>query len=215
MWDKKSRYEKKLARGEVLFREGDKGEEMYLIRSGKIKLSKGSEEEERIVAILKDGDFFGEMALIDGSPRATTATAIEDTSLMVIDKESFRARIGENPLFEYIIHTLTKRLRAANEKIRYLMIRNDERRVISYILARAKEEGIPREKGVELLESFSYDNLAEITGVSASKVEEYLKRLMDVGLISVEGDRLIIHSIPDLEEYIEYIALRDKFGKKG
>lgn len=215
MWDKKSRYEKRLTRGEVLFKEGDRGEEMYLIRSGKIKLSKGSEEEERVVAIFKDGDFFGEMALIDASPRGTTAVAIEDTSLMIIDKESFHTRIGENPLFEHIIHSLTKRLRAANEKIKYLRIRNDERRVISYILSRAKEEGIPREKGVELLESFSYDSLAEVTGVSAAKIEEYLKRLGDAGLISIEGDRLMVHSIPNLEEYIEYVALRDKFGEKG
>ena len=215
MWDKKNRYETKLARGEVLFKEGDRGEKMYLIRSGKIKLSKGSEEEEKVIAILKDGDFFGEMALIDASPRDATAIAIEETSLMLIDKESFRTRIGENPLFEYIIHTLTKRLRATNEKIKYLRIRNDERRVISYILSRAKEEGIQREKGMELLESFSYDNLAEVTGISAAKVEEYLKRLEDVGLISIQGDRLMVHSIPNLEEYIEFVALRDKFGKKG
>jgi len=76
--------EKKLNPGEVLFNEGDKGRLMYLIREGKIKITKGKGEEEKVLAVLKEGDFFGEMAIIDGSPRSASAIAVTLTSLLVI-----------------------------------------------------------------------------------------------------------------------------------
>jgi CRP-like cAMP-binding protein len=212
MWDRKSRYEKKLNSGEVLFRENDQGEEMYLIRSGKIKLYRGEEEEEKVLAILKDGDFFGEMALIDGSPRHATAVALQETSLIIIDKESFQQKISENPLIEYIFGTLTRRLRAANEQVKYLMIRNDERRVISLLMARAKE-GIEKEGGLELVENFNYDEFAQITGVDATRIKEYLRRLETSGLITIKDQRLVVRSLPLLEEYIDFLTLREKFER--
>lgn len=212
MWERKSRYERKLSPGEVLFREGEKGGEMYLIRSGKLKLTRGEEDQEKLVAILKDGDFFGESALIDETPREFTATALEETSLVVIDREAFHTRIAENPLIHHIIEALTRRLRRAQEQVKYLKIRNDERRVLSLLLARAQMDGVVREEGVELLEEFGYENFAQVTGVEPAQVEEYFSRLERVGLIAIKGQRLVVRSIPDLEEYIEYVALREKFG---
>jgi len=212
MWDRKSRYEKKLSPGEVLFHEHDLGEEMYLIRSGKIKLYRGEEEEEKVLAILKDGDFLGEMALIDGSPRNATAVALQETSLIIIDKESFQTKIAENPLLEYIFETLTRRLRAANEQVKYLMIRNDERRVISLLLARTKE-GIPKDGGMELVENFNYDEFAQITGVDPSRIKEYLRRLETSGLITIKDERLFARSLTLLEEYIDFLTLREKFER--
>ncbi len=212
MWDRKSRYEKKLSPGEVLFRENDLGEEMYLIRSGKIKLYRGEEEEEKVLAILKDGDFLGEMALIDGSPRNATAVALQETSLIIIDKESFQTKISENPLIEYIFETLTRRLRAANEQVKYLMIRNDERRLISLLLARAKE-GIPKNGGMELVENFNYDEFSQITGVDATRIKEYLRRLETSGLITIKDERLFVRSLTLLEEYIDFLTLREKFER--
>lgn len=213
MFDRKSRYEKKLAPGDVLFTEGDQGDEMYLIRVGKVKLTKGQEEEERIISILKEGDFFGEMVVIDGSPRNSTCTALEDTSLIVIDRETFNSKVAENPLINYIIETLTKKYKASQEQIKFLMIRNDERRVISLLLSRVKETGVRRETGVELAENFSYEGFANVTGVDVTRVREYLQRLEAVGLVTIKNDRLSVRSVPELEEYIEYVALREKFER--
>ena len=88
--------EKKLADGEVLFREGERGDVMYLIREGKIKITKGGDDDEKVLAVLKEGDFFGEMAIIDGSPRSASAIAATPASLLVIDKETFKSKIREN-----------------------------------------------------------------------------------------------------------------------
>jgi CRP/FNR family transcriptional regulator/CRP/FNR family cyclic AMP-dependent transcriptional regulator len=210
MWEKKPRYERQLMPGEVLFKEGDTGEEMYFIRKGKIKISLGEEEQEKVLAILKDGEFFGEMAVIDGSPRSASATSIEETDLLIIDKESFVSKINENPLIAFIIEALTKRVRILDQQLKYLTIKSDEERIISYVLSRAKQQGTPMDEGVKL-DQVSPGQIAYITGVEEQKVADYLKRLEDVELIKLDTDELTIRSIPDLEEYIRYLKLRDKF----
>ncbi|NLI99100.1 Crp/Fnr family transcriptional regulator [bacterium] len=210
MWDKKPRYERQLMPGEVLFKEGDTGEEMFFIRKGKIKVSLGEEDQEKVLAILKEGDFFGEMAVIDGSPRSATATAIEETDLLIIDKESFVSKINENPLIAYVIEILAKRVRILDEQLKYLTIKSDEERIIHFILSRAKQQGTPLDEGVRL-DKITSEDVAHITGVEKAKVVEYLDRLAQVDLIRVSENSITIRSVPDLEEYIKYLKLRDKF----
>ncbi|MBN2378888.1 Crp/Fnr family transcriptional regulator [candidate division WOR-3 bacterium] len=213
MLEKKPRSpnEKQLMPGENLFKEGDTGEVMYFIRKGKIKISIGQEDQEKVLAILKDGDFFGEMAVLDGSPRNADASAIEETDLIIIDKESFLSKVNENPLIAYTIEELTKRIRILDERLKYVTIKSAEERIISYVLSKAKSKGIAADDGAVRIENASPDHIAFITGVDGQKVVEYLQRLQEVELIKVEGDQITVRRIPDLEEYIRYLKLRDKF----
>jgi CRP/FNR family cyclic AMP-dependent transcriptional regulator len=204
--------EKKLEPGEVLFDEGDKGEVMYLIREGKIKITKGSGGDEKVLAVLKEGDFFGEMAIIDGSPRSAGAVAASPVSLLVIDKETFKSKIKENPLIEYVLETLSRRLRTTDEQIRLLTIKSEERRIVAYIITQAKERGKKTDMGIEVA-NFSHENLAHITGIEADKIVNYLKNLDQAKLITLKDNTLIIKAVEDLDEYLRYIALKEKFGR--
>jgi CRP-like cAMP-binding protein len=204
--------EKQLQPGEVLFNEGDRGEIMYLIREGKIKITKGKGDEEKTLAVLKEGDFFGEMAIIDGSPRSAGAVAVTPVSLLVIDKESFKEKLSVNPLIEYVLETLTRRLRTADEQIRLLTIKSEERRVLAHIITKAKETGKETEGGIEV-SPFSFENLANITGISESKVKDYVNKLVQVSLVTLNENSLVIRGITDLDDYLRYIALKEKFEK--
>lgn len=204
--------EKKLEQGEVLFDEGDKGEVMYLIREGKIKITKGSAGDEKVLAVLKEGDFFGEMAIIDGSPRSAGAVAASPASLLVIDKETFKSKIKENPLIEYVLETLSRRLRTTDEQIRLLTIKSEERRIVAYIITQAKEKGKKTDVGIEIA-NFSHENLAHITGIEQDKIQNYLKNLEAAKLITLRDNTLIIKAVEDLDEYLRYIALKEKFGR--
>lgn len=204
--------EKQLQAGEVLFNEGDRGEIMYLIREGKIKITKGKGDEEKTLAVLKEGDFFGEMAIIDGSPRSAGAVAVTPVSLLVIDKESFKEKLRENPLIEYMLETLTRRLRAADEQIRLLTIKSEERRVLAHIITKAKETGRETDGGTEVT-PFSLENLAHITGISEGKVRDYINKLVQVNLVILRENSLIIKTVSDLDDYLRYIALKEKFEK--
>lgn len=204
--------EKKLKPDEVLFNEGDKGRVMYLIREGKIKIIKGVGDEEKVLAVLKDGDFFGEMAIIDGSPRSAGAVAVTPTSLLVIDEETFRSKIKENPLIEYVLSTLAKRLRTTDEQIKMLTIKSEERRVVAYIITKAKESGKKTDQGIEIT-SFSFGNVSHITGIGVEKVQNYVKKLEQSNLLTQRDDSVIIKGVEVLDEYLRYIALKEKFEK--
>ncbi len=204
--------EKKLEPGEVLFDEGDKGEVMYLIREGKIKITKGSGSDEKVLAVLKDGDFFGEMAIIDGSPRSAGASAASSVSLLVIDKETFKSKIKENPLIEYVLETLSRRLRTTDEQIRLLTIKSEERRIVAYIITKAKETGKRTDAGIEIAD-FSYENINHITGIEQEKIQHYIKNLEQAKLMTLQDNILTIKAVEDLDEYLRYIALKEKFGR--
>ena len=204
--------EKKLEPGEVLFDEGDKGEVMYLIREGKIKITKSKGEDEKVLAVLKDGDFFGEMAIIDGSPRSAGASAASPVSLLVIDKETFKSKVRENPLIEYVLETLSRRLRTTDEQIRLLTIKSEERRIVAYIITKAKETGKKTDAGIEIAD-FSYENLTHITGIEQEKIQHYIKNLEQAKLMTLKDNVLTIKAVEDLDEYLRYIALKEKFAR--
>lgn len=204
--------EKKLNPGEILFEEGDKGEVMYLIREGKIKITKGKGEDEKVLAVLKEGDFFGEMAIIESAPRSASAIAATNVSLLVIDKETFRSKIKENPLIEYVLETLSRRLRAADEQMRLLTIKSEERRIVAYIITKAKEIGKKVATGIEI-SPFPHGNLSQITGIDEDKTKGYIDNLSKAGLVTIQEDSLIVKGIEDLDDYLRYIALKEKFEK--
>jgi CRP-like cAMP-binding protein len=97
-----------LAPGEVVFVQGDKGDKMYVIRSGEVEI----ERDGKVVEKLTDGDIFGEMALIDGSPRAATARAKTTCEVAPITEKTFLFLVHETPFFAIaVMRTLAERLR--------------------------------------------------------------------------------------------------------
>jgi len=110
------RYEK----SEVIFEQGSTGSEMYLIHKGRVLLSVRQDETQRIpLAVLNPGDFFGEMALVDDSPRSATASAVEDdTELIVMDRPRFLFMVRQQPEFALsLMHTLCRRLRDMDKRL--------------------------------------------------------------------------------------------------
>ena len=94
--------------GEVIFAEGDKGDKMYVIRSGEVEI----ERDGKVVEKLSHGGIFGEMALIEGSPRAATARAATPCEVAPITEKSFLFLVHETPFFAIaVMRTLAERLR--------------------------------------------------------------------------------------------------------
>ncbi len=108
--------------GSSIFKEGDQGDKLYVILSGAVRISKKVSGAEEALAVLKTGDFFGEMALIDDIERSADAIAHEDCSLMTIKKDNFESLLFVNKDLAYsilwsFVRTLSARLRETNEKV--------------------------------------------------------------------------------------------------
>ncbi len=109
--------------GETLFKEGNAGNNAYLIKSGKVKIVKDKgDESNRTIATIGAGNVIGEMALIDDKPRAATAIAIELTVAMVITKDNFQERLSKtDPVIVRLLNTFADRLRVQSQKVIDLM----------------------------------------------------------------------------------------------
>jgi CRP-like cAMP-binding protein len=114
------RFRQRYRKSEVIFEEGSTGSEMYLIHSGRVLLSVRRNQAKQVpLVVLNPGDFFGEMALVDDSPRSTTASAVvDDTELIVVDRGRFLFMVRQQPEFALsLMHTLCRRLRDMNTRL--------------------------------------------------------------------------------------------------
>jgi CRP/FNR family cyclic AMP-dependent transcriptional regulator len=112
--------------GTPIFRTGERGDSLCLIESGRVRISMTDEVDKRIIlAELAEGDFFGEIALIDGEPRTADATAIEDARLAVLSREDFLSFVHGNPAVAMeMISAVSHRLRRTDDLLRRRVSRN-------------------------------------------------------------------------------------------
>ena len=115
--------ERPLKRGQVLVREGDAGEEMFVVLRGSMVISKAvTGRVEQVLARIGPGDFFGEMSLFDRSPRSATVQADTEATLLVLDREALRRLTEQNPraaaaFFQALVQVFIERLRASGDLV--------------------------------------------------------------------------------------------------
>jgi len=199
---------KNLRKGDILFNEGDEGDEMFLIKSGKIKIIKEMDNgEKKILAFLGEGSFFGEMAILDNIPRSASAIAEVDTELIIVDREAFLSKINENPFIKYTISTLTNRLRRVNEMWIYRGIPNDMIRFIRYLKYRAKKSNL--ETDIDTGIPYNIEEISVILAIEKNKLKEYLKELEKEDIIETDKS-IIIKSIEKLNEFEKLVLIQEE-----
>lgn len=109
--------------GEMVFSQGDRAKEMYIIRSGRIKIFRQTDEGEVIFANLGPDEFFGEMAFFGNQTRSASAKALEDSELLVVDRETMMKFIKE-PVIWSVLEKMSQRIREVDDKIEDLMVKD-------------------------------------------------------------------------------------------
>ena len=195
--------------GEILFRDGDAAETMYVLRSGRVRVFKEVNGREKTLAFIEAGDFFGEMALLNNKPRTASAECVEETAVLVIDAKMFEAMLrGNAEIAVRMIQRLAKRLDEANGLVGVLMQKDPKARVILG-LERAAEGGIVLEDGtVRVLTD--EDQLALEVGVAPEDVRGVLQRMARLGIVEVEDTGFLIPNVMRLHEFLEFLQSRSK-----
>jgi len=126
-----SRFGQDRQAGTVIFKEGDEGDQMFIIQGGRVKVSRLIGGKEQLLAVLGKGDFFGEMALVTRERRTATVTTLEPVRLLAFNQEGFLGMINKNPKIALnLIDKLCRRLANANQHLRHLA-RKDARGLIA------------------------------------------------------------------------------------
>jgi CRP/FNR family cyclic AMP-dependent transcriptional regulator len=198
-------------KGMVLFREGEPGSEMYVIHEGTVRLTRGKGPMEKLLADLPAGEFFGEMAIVINRPRTATATVLEDARLLVLDATTFEAMVRKNAEIALrIIKKLAHRLEAANTQIDILLRKEPNHRVVFALRTQAELNGRPEGPGIKV--DWSLETLVERVGMPREEVEDVLERLGRARLVSEVADGFIIPQVGRLQEYLEFLEMKEQFG---
>lgn len=200
------------SKGAIILQEDDPGEAMFMIVSGRAKVVHLSEDgREIILDILGQGDFFGEMALLDQEPRSANVTAVGLTELLVLERSVFLDQVKRAPAIAIkMLIELSRRLRRADEKIQDLVLLDVYGRVARTLLRLARLQGKPLEDGFIITRRPTHQELADMIGASRETVSRVLADLNRRGVVRSNGRMLIIEKG---EEMLRRVRLGHESGR--
>jgi CRP/FNR family transcriptional regulator, cyclic AMP receptor protein len=192
---------KQLGKGELLFQQGDEGTALYIIVQGRIKISLSRRLDNVTLAILGQGEFLGEMALLDDLPRSADAIALDDSQLYVLNRKDFLAFLSNNGHTVYaILNSLSRRLRKTDDQLAEMCFLNLSARLAKRLvdLAETQEPEAGRPNSCDL--QISQQELGNILGVSRESINKELKILRNKGVVSTLRNSIHILDLESLKK---------------
>lgn len=206
-----NKYGKSFKKGDYLFHDNDRGNEMFVLQEGEVEVLKKIGGQEKVLATLQKGDFFGEMAILNGKPRTATIRVSVDSKILVINPSTFESMIrGNADIAIKMLQKLATRLAQADLQIENLLLRTPESRVVHYL----------REKGIELIKeeenevelTIIVSDVASSIMIDSVIIKKVLAKLVrNELLIQVNGP---IFKIPDFKvfsEFFDYLTKKERF----
>ena len=190
-----------LRRGEVLFNEGDSGDRLYILLTGKVKLGHTSVDgRENLLAVLGPGEVVGELTLFDPGPRSTTATAAATTELLALEHNQLMGFIDSHPtLAKDMLRALAVRLRRTNIALADLVFSDVPGRVAKALLDLAERFGAPTEDGIHVPHDLTQEELAQLVGASRETINKSLAEFVSRGWIRLEGRAVTLIDVERLK----------------
>ncbi len=194
----------KYKRAEKIFEESQPGGTLYVVMAGRIKIYGMSQQgQSKTLAYLEPGDFFGEMSLIDEELRSASASALDDSVLIMLKRDDFRRFIISRPEMSLaVLKTLSARLRRANKEIEALSFNNVLGRISQILLDLASRYGKKSDEGTLIGMDLSHKELAEMAGTAREVISRVLSRFRRIGCISFSDSRIIITDEDKLKSWI-------------
>ena len=177
----------------TIFSQGDAADAVFYIQAGKVKLTVVSQQsKEAVVAILEEGAFFGESCLAGHTVRTATATTMEDSSLLRIDKEAMIQVLHEKPEFAelFTAYLLAHTIRIEEDLVDHLFNSSEKRLArVLLLLAHFGKDAKPE----PVIAKISQETLAEMIGTTRSRVSFFMNRFRKLGFIDYNGE-MHVHS---------------------
>jgi CRP/FNR family cyclic AMP-dependent transcriptional regulator len=200
-------------RGEVIFHQGDPGDALHILLTGRVKIwSPSGSGVQAILGTLRPGEFFGSLALLDGAPRSASATAAEATETLILPRERFRQLINDVPeIRDHVLAELARELRRLTTHVEELHFLDITGRLAARLARMAEAQagaaaGADADGGslgaigeIRLVGSITQGELAAMVGSTRQSVNKILGLLVDDGLIRVERDAIVVLDLAGLQ----------------
>jgi len=198
------------AAGTVLFREGEEGTNLYVIKSGRVRLQKTVHESDVGLGELGPGSFCGELALLNDQPRPVTAMVVEDASLLKVDADRFETMVRKNSdIALRMLKKMGQRLTEAQYRVSNLILRSPAGRIVRQLRTEASRAG--DDESLRTPTPIP-DDLADTLALEVGEVKLVLQALIERELIEVDDSGTFTIVDPDaFERYLSYLELCDQF----
>lgn len=204
------KYTKEFKEGEIFFFEGEQGDEMFIIQDGSVGVYKKVQNLNKEIAILRSGDFFGEMSLILNEPRSATIKALDKTSVIVINKDTFTQMLADNNKIAIkMVEALAARVKETDEKLKKIM----EDRIFIALLTMIEDSALKGQKSADgrLLLTETMEDLARVIGLPIIKIDEFLKIMQRAGFIECQQNSIILRDWKLFMEFKRTYITKFKF----
>jgi len=198
----------------MVFSEYEPGNELFIIQSGKVKITK-IVNEEVLLAVLKPGDIFGEMALLDNKPRSASAISFGDVSVLAINKSNFEGMVQAQPqLATRLIQLLSERIWTAYRQLENLMIRDDLGRIYDTLLIQIEKQKIMIESKQAHNFEFGAKELINMVGLPPDKGDIIMVQILEDKHITLEAGKIICTDLLELEKTVHFFKKQAIMEKK-
>ncbi|MCO1582193.1 MULTISPECIES: Crp/Fnr family transcriptional regulator [unclassified Crossiella] len=181
-------------RSHVIFAEGEPGDRLYILQSGKVKLGRKSPDgRENLLAIMGPSDMFGEMSIFDPGPRTSTATTVTEVRALTMDRPALREWINKRPeIAEQLLRVLARRLRRTNNMLADLIFTDVPGRVAKALLQFAQRFGSQEGGLLRVTHDLTQEEIAQFVGASRETVNKALADFAHRGWLRLEGKSVLI-----------------------
>lgn len=181
-------------KNQVIFMEAETGHYMYIVLAGKVKVTKADKSgKESLLAIHQTGDFFGEMALLDGKTAPATVSAMEDCRVASVASSDFHNLLMKHDkVVRQIIQVLCARLRQAWGDLQKLSYSSAEAKIRAGLFQLSRKYGVTDARGTIINLKITHQEVAEMVGTARETVTRTLASLHRQGILEIDGRRIII-----------------------
>ncbi|HUB13079.1 MAG TPA: Crp/Fnr family transcriptional regulator [Acetobacteraceae bacterium] len=197
--------ERRARRGQIVFQKGDIGSSLMAVLIGRVRISAvNAEGKEITLNVIDPGQVFGEIALLDGQPRSADATAIEDTTLLVIERRHFMPFLASNHnLTARMLAVLCERLRSTSIALEQIALFDLEARLARLILKLAADYGKPTADGMRIELKLSQRDISNLVAASRESVNKQLAEWRDSGVLTFDSGYITLHESNALQALVE------------
>lgn len=190
--------------GEIIFHRDDPGQVLYVLRTGKVKIFMTSPDGQEVaLAIFSPGDYFGELALLDGYPRSASAIALESAETFALQRPDFLKAVMRHPRIAiHVMHVLSERLRQTDEMVEDLVFRDVHGRVAKKLLDLVEQHGERTAEGIRIDMRLTQADLASMVGATRESINKVMGYFTDKHIVSTDRHRITVTHLSELRRRV-------------
>jgi CRP-like cAMP-binding protein len=198
----------------MIFSESEPGTELYIIQRGVVKITKIVEDNEVLLAMLKPGDIFGEMALLENKPRSASAIANEDCALMAVNKTNFERMVQTQPqLVTKLTILLAERLWFIYKQLANTLIEDPLGKLYDALLLQLERNRIPIAAGGKYTFQFGPKELLNMVGLSSDKGNPIIRKLFENKKVALTDNKVSTTDVEEIQKQSEYYKKMEKIER--